>query len=78
VPADLCKLTAILISRGLLKLEDIWPHLSNFVETNDEIDEVESLIKKQTKLVEYQYKTLFESVMNKEAYEVQLKAKVAD
>jgi hypothetical protein len=39
---------------------------------------VEHLLKKQFSLVEYEYKQLFESVMNKEAYEKDLKVKLAE
>jgi hypothetical protein len=78
IPKKLCLITAILISRKIIKIWDIWPHLSSFVETKDEVDEVEHLLKKQFSLVEYEYKQLFESVMNKEAYEKDLKVKLAE
>jgi len=52
--------------------------LSNFQETSTDLDEVECLIKKEIKLVQYQYKSLFESIMNKEAYQETLKAKLAE
>jgi hypothetical protein len=55
IPKRLCLVSAILISRKVIKIEDVWPHLGNFVETKDELDEIEVLIKRQVKLVQYQY-----------------------
>jgi len=69
IPKKLCLVCAILISRRVIKIEDIWPHLSNFAETKDDLDEIDVLLKKQIKLVHYQYQHLFETIMNKEAYE---------
>ena len=78
IPKKLCLITAILISRKIIKIWDIWPHLSSFVETKDEVDEIDHLLKKQFSLIEYQYKQNFESVMNKEAYEKELKVKIVE
>jgi hypothetical protein len=69
IPKRLCLVCAILLSRRVIKISDIWPHLGSFVETKDDLDEIEVLLKRQVKLVQYQYAHLFESVMNKEAYE---------
>ena len=78
IPKTLCVLTAILISKKIVAIECIWSHLSDFKEAKDDVDEIEVLLKKQIKLAQYQYKSLFESVMNKEAYETMLKAKLLD
>jgi hypothetical protein len=46
IPKKLCLITAILIARKIIKIWDIWPHLSSFVETRDEEDEIDHLLKK--------------------------------
>jgi THO complex subunit 2 len=51
IPKRLCLVCAILVARKVIKLEDIWSHLSNFQETKDDADEIESLLKRQIKLV---------------------------
>jgi hypothetical protein len=61
IPKKLLLLTAILISNGIMSLEDIWPHLGKqaeeFKEDNDhqgatELDEVENLINRQLKFAQ--------------------------
>ena len=49
--------------------EDIWPHLGSFADTDEAIDEVEQLLNRQIKLVQFQYKNAFENIVNKEEFE---------
>jgi hypothetical protein len=56
LPKGLFLLTAILLKNSIIKFEDIWPHLSNFNSNSGELDELESLINKQIKLVQFHYK----------------------
>jgi hypothetical protein len=46
IPKKLCLITAILIARKIIKIWDIWPHLSSFVESKEEVDEIDHLLKK--------------------------------
>jgi THO complex subunit 2 N-terminus len=78
IPKKLCLLTAILVSNKVIQIEDIWPHLGTEVAKEPDCDEVETLLKRQMRQAQYQYKSLFESVMNKEAHETALKQKITE
>lgn len=48
IPKRLCLVCAILVARKVIKLEDIWSHLSNNQESKDNNgeEEIESLLKR--------------------------------
>lgn len=53
IPKQLIMLTAVLIAEGAVLLEDVWPHLGTAGETEEAIDEVEQLLLRQIKLVQF-------------------------
>ena len=63
-------------------MEDIWPHLgliTQEAEAQGCVDEVELLLQKQIKLVQFQYKSAFDPICNKEEFErVELRQRQAE
>jgi hypothetical protein len=70
IPKQLILLTAVLIAEGAVLLEDVWPHLATASESEEAIDEVEHLVQRQIKLVQFKYyKNAFENIVNMEEFE---------
>ncbi|CDW79776.1 tho complex subunit 2-like [Stylonychia lemnae] len=79
-PQSLFNLTAVLIKNKIITFDDIWPHLGNYQESKDskELDEVEVLLNKQLKLAQFHYKSMYESIMDREAYEKTIKQRILE
>lgn len=79
VPFGLFTLAAFLLKSDLVQLEDLWPHLSMSAEQHTkEQDEVEELLSRQFKQMEYNYSMIFKSVTNKEAMEAEKKRRMEE
>jgi len=69
VDQSLFDLTAMLIKHEVVSLEDIWPHIEIKLDPiTDEAtgDEIDSLLDKQVKDLDYLYQLMFKTIMNAE------------
>lgn len=79
VRQSLFDLTAILIKYEVIELGDVWVHLEHNLKKEDEnVDEIESLHKKQIVSLDYQYQMLFKTIMNQAALEQEMKKERID
>ena len=67
---SLFTLIALLLKHELIELSGIWPHLTS--------DSLTDLLDRQSKSLEYQYGMLFKTIMNKEVFEQEFKAKALE
>lgn len=59
---------AILIKFEVIALEDMWAHIEYKMPATEESkgDEIEQLLEKQVKGLDYQYNLMFKTIMNAE------------
>ena len=78
VDQSLFDLAAMLIKYEVVILEDIWPHIENKLVQKDDKDEIEELLEKQNKSLDYLYGFLFKSIMNAEGFEKEMREQMVE
>ena len=68
----------MLIKYEVVILEDIWPHIENKLVQKDDKDEIEELLEKQNKSLDYLYGFLFKSIMNAEGFEKEMREQMVE